>query len=143
VDQLHSLIPELCAREPLGLRGRSPRLERVRLLDERAHHEALTPLRDLLANALVGARPSALRADDVRLDGAPACRELAQQRGVEVAVSGERERARDRRCGHVEGVRDERARSLGVECAPLAYPEAVLLIDHTEGELAELDRLLD
>ena len=34
-------------------------------------------------------------------------------------------------------------RGLGVECRTLAHPEAVLLVDHAERELAKLHRRLD
>ena len=57
----------------------------------------------------------------------------------EVAVDGERERARDRRRRHVE---DVRAAPLG-ERRPLLDAEAVLLVDDGDGEVAEADLLLD
>ena len=66
---------------------------------------------DLLADALVGARPGTRAVDHVRLDRPAALGQLAQHGGVEVAVGGQRERARDRRGGHVERVRDEARRA--------------------------------
>ena len=57
----------------------------------------------------------------------------------EVAVDGQRERARDRRRRHVE---DVRAAPLG-ERGALLDAEAVLLVDDGDGEVAEADLLLD
>ena len=93
------------ARQPLGLGGRRLRLQRLGLLDERADDEALAPLRDLLADPLVRAGARAGAVDGVRLDRLAPGRQLAQDRHVEVAVGGQRERARDRRRGHVQRVR--------------------------------------
>ena len=63
--------------------------------------------------------------------------------GVEVAVGGERERARDRRRGHVQDVRRHTFDALGVERLALLDPEAVLLVDHAEAEAGELHGRLD
>ena len=57
----------------------------------------------------------------------------------EVAVDGQRERARDRRRGHVERVRDPPLR----QRLALLDAEAVLLVDHGDGEVAQVDALLD
>ena len=63
-------------------------------------------------------------------------RDLADR---QVAVDGERERARDRRRGHVQ---DVRRAALG-ERRALLDAEAVLLVDDRDGEVGELDLLLD
>ena len=66
------------------------------------------------------------------------------QRGrVEVAVGGQRERARDRRRGHVQDVRRHPLHPLRVERLALLDPEAVLLVDDAEAEAGELHRRLD
>ena len=70
-------------------------------------------------------------------------RQLPQDGDVEVAVGRERQRARDRRGGHVQHVRGEAGRGLAVERAALVDAEAVLLVDHRDGEPVERDRLLD
>ena len=69
--------------------------------------------------------------------------QLAQDGDVEVAVGGQRERARDRRRGHVQHVRREPGRRLAVQRAALVDAEAVLLVDHRDREAVELDRVLD
>ena len=64
-------------------------------------------------------------------------RQLAQRRDVEVAVAQQRHRARDRRRGHVQHVRHEPLRRLGVERRALAHAEAVLLVDDDDREAVE------
>ena len=71
-----------------------------------------------------------------RLPGRGRLRDLAHR---QIAVDGERERARDRRGGHVE---DVRRAPLG-ERRALLDAEAVLLVDDRDGEVAELEALLD
>ena len=85
---------------------------------------------DLLADPLVRARTRAGAVHHVRLDRPAPARQLAQHGGVEVAVGGERQRARDRRGGHVERVRGEPVGRLRVERGALAHAEAVLLVHH-------------
>ena len=63
-------------------------------------------------------------------------RDLADR---EVAVDRERERARDRRGGHMERVRHPPLR----ERLALLDAEAVLLVDHGDGEVAQVDAFLD
>jgi len=69
--------------------------------------------------------------------------QLAQDGGVEVAVGRQRERARDRRGRHVQGVRREALGRLGVKRRALAHAEAVLLVDHRHREVAEGDGRLE
>ena len=64
---------------------------------------------------------------------------LGDLRDREVAVDGQRERARDRRRGHVEDVRS----AAGRERRALLDAEAVLLVDHGDREVAQLETLLD
>ena len=143
MDQLHAQVRELGRAQALELGRGGLRLERLGLLDQRADHEALPPRGDLLADALVGARPRAGAVDHVGLHRLTSARQLAQHGRVEVSVRGERERARDRRRGHVERVRDETLGRLRVERRALAHAEAVLLVHDHDGEVAELHRLLD
>ena len=70
-------------------------------LDQRADDEGLPPLAQPLADELVGAG-ALLLPHHPGLDRLPARGQLAQGGRVEVAVGGQRERARDRRRGHVE-----------------------------------------
>ena len=77
------------------------------------------------------------------LDRPPAGGEVAQHGDVEVAVGRQRERARDRRRGHVQHVRGEAVRRLAVERAALVDAEAVLLVDDRDREPVEGDAALD
>ena len=76
-------------------------------------------------------------------DRLAAPRQLAQHRHVEVAVVAERERARDRRGGHVQVVRALPGGAGRGQRRPLADAEAVLLVDDDHAEPVELDRVLD
>ena len=98
---------------------------------------------DLLADPLVGAlaRPGAVHHEGLHRP-APGG-QLAQHGRVEVAVGGQREGARDRRGGHVQRVRREPVRGLGVQRGALAHAEAVLLVHDAHGQVAELHGLLD
>ena len=140
VQQHDAEVRELALRQPLVLGGRGARLERLGLLDERAHDERLAAGAQLLADALVGARALALaverRASSI---GRRPRGQLAQHRHIEVAVRGQRERARDRRGGHVQDVRaGVPAAPLRVERRALAHAEAVLLVDDRDREPVEL-----
>ena len=66
---------------------------------------AWRPARSCSRSSLVGAGARALAGDDARVDRLAPARQLAQRARVEVAVAGQRERARDRRRGHVQRVR--------------------------------------
>ncbi len=109
------------------------------LVDQRADDERLAAGPQLLAQLLVGASAAALAGDDARVDRLAPSRQLAQRARVEIAVAGERERARDRRRGHVQHVR----RALALQRRALAHAEAVLLVDDGERERAEDDVGLD
>ena len=133
---------ELAGGESLGLLGRRRGLELVGLADEWADDVGLAPLSQPLADEVVGAG-AVVGADDPGRDRTPARRQLAQGRDVEVAVGRQRQSARDRRGCHVQDVGDDAAGALGVECGALPDSEAVLLVDHRDREVAELDAVLD
>ncbi len=111
-------------------------------LDQRADDEGLPPRTQLAAQELVGGRPFVL-VHDAGLDRTATGRQLVQGGRVEVAVCRQRERARDRRRGHVQDVRRHPLHPLRVERPPLRDPEAVLLVDHAEAQAGELDVGLD
>ena len=136
--QQHDLeVGELGRAQALELGGRRAGRQRLGLLDERADDERLAAGAQLLADALVRALALALAADDVRLDRLAPARQLAQRGDVERAERGQPQRARDRRRGHVQHVRREPGRRLGVERRALAHAEAVLLVDDDDGEAAK------
>ena len=132
VQEHDAEVLELGRLQALELGGRGARLQRLGLLDQRADHERLAAGAQLLADALVGPRALALAGGDEGVDRAAAGGQLAQHGDVEVAVGGQRERARDRRGGHVQHVRREARRRLAVERAALVDAEAVLLVDHDD-----------
>ena len=142
MDHADAEVAQLTGREPLGLDLGGAALHLLRLLDQRADDEGLAALAQLPADELVGAAALVL-VDDPRLHRLAPGRQLVQGGGVEVAVGGQRERARDRRRGHVQDVRRQAFDALGVERLALLDPEAVLLVDHAEAEAGELDRRLD
>ena len=143
VQQHDAEVAQLAGPQPLELGRRGARLQRLGLLHQRADDERLAAGAQLLADALVGPRALALGGADVGVDRPPAGGQLAQHGHVEVAVGGQRERARDRRRGHVQHVRREPGRRLAVQRAALVDAEAVLLVDDRDREPVELDRLLD
>ena len=106
---------------------------------------AWRPGAQLLADALVGAAALALAAATCVAIGWRPAGQLAQRRHVEVAVArSRRERARDRRRGHVQDVRREaRPAPCASSARALAHAEAVLLVDDRDGEAVELDGVLD
>ena len=121
------------------LRGR-PHAELVGLLNERADHEDLAAGIDLLADEVVSIRPL-LGGNQAGLDRPAPRWHLVEDRDVEVAEEREAECARDRGRCHREEVRD--ALALLADREALADAEAVLLIDDGQGQVAELDPLLD
>jgi hypothetical protein len=143
VQEHDAEVAQLGRPEALELGGGGARLQCLGLLDERADDERLAARAQLLADALVSALALALGGGHERVDRPPARRQLAQHGHVEVAVGGQRERARDRRGGHVQHVRGQRRRRLAVERAALVDAEAVLLVDHDDREAVELDGGLD
>src|SRR5919109_691114 len=120
MEQYDLEVGELGRLEALVLGARRARLERLGLRDERADDVRLAPGAQLLADALVRAVALALARGDVGGDRAPALRQLAQRRDVERAERRQPQRARDRRRGHMQHVRREAVRRLGVERRALA-----------------------
>ncbi len=80
------------------------------------------------------------RTRDERLDRLPAGGKLVEDGHVEVAVVRERERPRDRRRGHDQHVR---RRALLLQHHALVDAEPVLLVDHGQRQVGELDPFLD
>ena len=111
---------------------------RLRLLDQRADDVRLAAGVEVLAQARYASleRSSVDPRGHDRLAVRRRLRDLAH---LEVAVDRERERARDRRRGHVQ---DMRRAALG-ERAALLDAEAVLLVDDRDREVGEVDPLLD
>ena len=111
----------------------------VRLLDQRRDHVSLAAFAELLAEELPPLRPLLL-GGQIRVHLLPARRAVGQRRDVQVAEERHGHGPRDGRGGHHEvmGI------GAGVfEHRPLADAELVLLVDHHQGELGELDVVLD
>ena len=137
VEQPDAVAAQLGAREPRGLllgRAREPGLRR---LDQRADDVGLPPGVEVHAEPRVGLA-RALGPDPRRDDRLAARRRLRDLGHVELAEHGQRERARDRRRGHVQQVRPQARERL-----TLLDAEAVLLVDDRDREVGELDVALD
>ena len=138
VEAADAVAAELGRAEPLGLLLGGARDARLGRLDQRADDVGLAPVVEVPAEARVrlGAAVVGDPGRDDRLAVRRRERELAH---LEVAVDRERERSRDRGRRQVEDVRaaplDERG--------ALRDAEAVLLVDDGDGEVAEVDLLLD
>jgi len=143
VQQRDAVVGQLAGAQALVLRRRGACLQRLGFLDERTDDERLAAGVELLADALVGAGALAVAGGDVRRDRPAPSWQLAQRRDVEVPVAQERHRARDRRGGHVQDVRDELRRRLRVQRRALAHAEAVLLVDDDDRQPVEAHVLLD
>ena len=110
----------------------------LRFLDQRAHPVDAPARRDLPADA-VDHLADALQRNGAGVDRLPAGRLLGELGDVEVAVGREHQRARDGRGGHdqkIDGM------ALGRQRHALVHAEAMLLVDHGQGEVGELDVLL-
>ncbi len=93
-------------------------------LDQRAHDVTPACPRCSCSRSCSYARARcALARDDPRLDRLPSARQLAQDAHVEVPVARQRQRARDRRGGHVQHVR---RRALPPAASPGTSPAAVV-----------------
>ena len=143
MQQRDAVVAQLAAAQPLVLGRRRARLQRLGLLDQRAHDERLAPRVELLADEVVGPRALGIGRRDVRLHRPAPARQLAQRGDVEVAVAQQRHRARDRRRRHVQDVRHEPRLRLGVQRRALAHAEAVLLVDDDDRQPVEHDVGLD
>ena len=138
MQETDAVAAQLGALQSFGLRLGSAREPRLRQLDQRADDVRLPARIEVHAQALVRlARPlgADTRGDD-RLAVRRRLRDLAHR---EVAVDRQRERARDRRRGHVQHVR----RAILGERGSLLDAEAVLLVDDGDRQICELDVALD
>ena len=138
VQQADPVTAQLGLLQALGLRFRGPGLRRLRLLDQRADDVRLTSRVEVLPQARVGSAAPVLR-NPCRLDRLTIGGWLCDLRHREVAVDGERKRARDRRRSHVQHMRRP---ACGQRLA-LLDAEAMLLVDDRDREVTELDSLLD
>ena len=129
---------QLRAAQALRLVLGSPGHRRLGSLDQRADDVGLAPVPKVPREALVGLRAAIVRYPG-RHDRLAVGRRRRDLRHLEVAVDGQRQRPGDRRRGHVEHVR---AAPLG-ERRALLDPEAVLLVDDGDGEVAKAHVLLD
>ena len=129
---------QLGAPQPLGLVLGGARDGRLGGLDQRADDVGLAAVREMARQPRVRLRAAVVGdpGGHDRLAVGGRRRDLGDR---EVAVDGQRERARDRRRRHVEHVR---AAPLG-ERGALLDAEAVLLVDDRDREVAEADLLLD
>ncbi len=75
-------------------------------------------------------------------DRLPSWRLLVEARDIHVAIAREQERARDGRCGHDQKL-GAAAAALALQSEPLMHAEPMLLVDHDQAEIAELDALLE
>ena len=134
-DAVAAELGTLQARS-LGLRGTG--LARLGFLDQWANDVRLPALVEMLAQTGVRSRALLLGhpSRDDRLAVGGRLRDLGHS---EVAVDRERERARDRRRGHVQDVWTS---SFG-ECAPLLDAEPMLFVDDGDGEVPQFHALLD
>ena len=138
VQETDAIAAQLRAPQPLGLRLGGAREPRLRQLDQRADDVGLPARVEMDAQPrvrLAGALGADARGDD-RLAVRRRLGDLAHR---EVAVDRQRERARDRRRGHVQHVR----RAILGERRALLDAEPVLLVDDGDGEIGELDVALD
>jgi hypothetical protein len=113
--------------------------------DDGVDEVGLAALGDLFAHELPdfgGALFGGAAGDDGRAAG----RHLVDDADVEVAVEGERERARDGRRGHGRGRRGSTtlpsASGLLHQLEALLHAEAVLLVDDDEAEVGEVGLVL-
>ena len=117
----------------------------VGLVDTRRDDVGLPAGPDLLDDALPGAvQPRRLLLDEDRAGGdrLTAAGQLAQRRRLQISVNGERDRSRNRRCGHHQQVRRQTGRGLGAQPISLLDAEPVLFVDHHHAEPLEFDGVL-
>ena len=74
---------------------------------------------------------------------APACREFAEGRDVEISKHGHGDRSRNRSRRHDDDVRSKVTSRLRGESSTLLDTESVLLIDDDEPKIAKLDGVLN
>ena len=118
---------------------------RARVADPRADHVGLPPLADLLPDPLPGPLQEVRlvrRGHHVGGDGRAPGGQLGQRGGLQVAVHGHGDRPRDRGGRHDQDVRPV-ARGLGAQRVALFHAEPVLLVDHHQAQVGELDLVLE
>ena len=138
VKQPDPVARELRSPQPVRLHLGRTREPRLRLLDQRTDDVGLAARVEMHPQPRVRVA-RALRPDprgDDRLAVRGRLRDLAHG---QVAVDRQRERARDRRRGHVQHVRASALR----ERLSLLDAEPVLLVDDGDREIGELDVALD
>jgi hypothetical protein len=133
----HEIGEHVLLEVPRHVGGRL-QVDGLRLLDQRVDDVDLTPFRHLILQELVDLRPLGLAAR-LGADRLAAGRQLVEHADVEIAVEREGQRARDGRGRHHQHVG---GLALGLEPRALRDAEAVLLVDHHQAELAELDGFL-
>ena len=123
----------------LGARLGGGHVALLAFLDQRADPVRL-PLVGQMPAECIDDIGEAVLGNDARLDRLPARGHLVELADIHLAIIGERQRARDRRCGHRQQMRC--GLGLGLEHHPLRDAEAMLLVDHDEPEILIGDRLL-
>lgn len=117
----------------------------VGLIDAGRHHIGLAAGGSLFDDAPPGAvEPGGLVLDKDDVGGnrlAPE-RKFAQRRGFQVAIDGQRDRARYRRRGHHQQVRGNAGGGLGAQLISLLDTKPVLLVDHHHAQVVKVDGLL-
>ena len=131
------LAGEARAQQAMALLGVGE-VDVLGLLDQRAHPVDPRAGADHAADGF-GHLADALEREGAGVDRLPAGRLLGELGDVEVAVGRQHQGARDRRRGHHQQV-DRLA--LGGERHALVDAEAVLLVDHGQRQVGELDVLL-
>ena len=132
------LAGEARAQQALALLGIGE-VDFLRLLDQRADPVDPGAAGDHAAGG-IDHLADALERNGAGVDRLAAGRLLGELRDIEVAVGRQHQRARDGRGRHdqkIDGLR------LGGERHALVHAEAMLLVDHGEREIGELDFLLD
>ncbi len=134
---------KLALTQTLGLGQRRRRRDRLGLVDRRTDDVHLPTLGELFAHEFVPQR-ALLFIDQPRHHWLAPRWGPGDRRHIEVGIPCERQRAWDRRRGHVEHVRRATARG----CAPrqlvaLRDAEAMLLVDDDHGEVAKAHVLLN
>jgi hypothetical protein len=114
-------------------------LQRLGLLDQRAHPVGLPAFLDMLGDEADHVVAPAV-GDQPRLDRRPAGRQLVEHGDVEVGVVAHGQGARNRRRRHHQLVR---IAALLAQREALGDAEAVLFIDNGQPELGEIDAFLD
>ncbi len=114
-------------------------IDLLRFLDQRTHPVDAPARHDLPADA-VDHLADAFQRNRPRIDRLPAGRFFGELGDIEVAIGRQHQGARDGRGRHnqkIDGM------ALGRQRHALVHAETMLLVDHGQGEVGELDILLD